>query len=84
MALACFKAVDVFPNSEAPDSECHSLKLIVISLCDRKSFVREFLKFPFFFFFRKERKKLGDKWRRKEGNGHIHRSREREKGRENE
>lgn len=41
--------MDVFPNSEAPHSERHSLKLTVISLCDRKSFVREFFKFPFFF-----------------------------------
>ena len=75
----------VFPNSKDPHSERHSLKLTVISVCDRKSFVREFLKISFFFFpFRKERKKLGDKWEGREGNGYIHRSREREKGRENE
>lgn len=48
-----------FP-SEAPHRECHWLKLTVIALCDKKSFVREFKFFPFFFFFRKERKKLGD------------------------
>ena len=40
----------VFPNSEDPHSEHHSLKLTVISVCDRKSFVREFLKISFFFF----------------------------------
>lgn len=82
-----------FP-SEAPQHECHWLKLTVIALCDKKSFVREFKFFPFFFFFRKERKKLGDKWRRGDkGKGKevdTHRSRERlrgrkrERGRENE
>jgi len=77
-----------FP-SEAPHPECHSLKLTVIFLCDRKSFVREFNFFPFFFF-RKERKKLGDKWRRgdkgkgKEVDTHTQEQRETEKQREGE
>lgn len=89
LAGACvLQSRGCFP-SEAPHPECHSLKLTVISLCDRKSFVREFNFFPFFFF-RKERKKLGDKWRRgdkgkgKEVDTHTQEQRETEKQRDGE
>ena len=86
LAGACvLQSRGCFP-SEAPHPECHSLKLTVISLCDRKSFVREFNFFPFFFSSEKRERNWeisGEEVTRGKGRKwtHTHRSRERQRER---